>query len=96
MLQKKKKRHACTFCVTYGCLKQNAKVHAPKLYNLDSTIYTRGGGVKKKREDVRGGQGRGEREERGDGRFWERREGLSWLGEKRDVRQIAGEGGREC
>ena len=52
--------------------------------------------MKKKREDVRGGQGRGEREERGDGRFWERREGLSWLGEKRDVREIAGEGGREC
>lgn len=54
------------------------------------------GGVKKKREDVSGGQGRGEREERGDGRCWERREGLSWLGEKRDVREIAGEGGREC
>lgn len=90
MLQKKKKRHACTFCVTYGCLKQNAKVHAAKLYNLDSTIYTRGGGVKKKKEDVRGGQGRG------DERCWERREGLSWLGEKRDVREIAGEGGREC
>ena len=52
--------------------------------------------MKKKREDVSGGQGRGEREERGDGRCWERREGLSWLGEKRDVREIAGEGGREC
>ena len=48
------------------------------------------GGVKKKREDVRGGQGWG------DERCWERREGLSWLGEKRDVREIAGEGGREC
>ena len=98
MLQKKKKRHACTFCVTYGCLKQNAKVHAAKLYNLDSTIYTRGGGVKKKREDVRGGQGRGEREERGD-RRWE------ILGEKGRVELVGGEkgckgnsrrGGREC
>ena len=46
--------------------------------------------MKKKKEDVRGGQGRG------DGRCWERREGLSWLGEKKDVREIAGEGGREC
>ena len=54
MLQKKK-RHACTFCVTYGCLKQNAKVHAAKLYNLDSTIYTRGGGSE---EEERGCEGR--------------------------------------
>lgn len=57
-------------------------------YTIWTQQFTReGGGVKKKREDVRGGQGRG------DGRCWERREGLSWLGEKRDVRQIAGEGG---
>ena len=60
-------------------------------YTIWTQQFTReGGGVKKKREDVRGGQGRG------DGRCWERREGLSWLGEKRDVREIAGEGGREC
>ena len=66
-------------------------------YTIWTQQFTReGGGVKKKREDVSGGQGRGEREERGDGRCWERREGLSWLGEKRDVREIAGEGGREC
>lgn len=65
-------------------------------YTIWTPQFIREGGVKKKREDVRGGQGRGEREERGDGRFWERREGLSWLGEKRDVREIAGEGGREC
>lgn len=73
------------------CESSRSKIIQFGLHNL----YERGG-VKKKREDVRGGQGRGEREERGDGRFWERREGLSWLGEKWDVREIAGEGGREC
>lgn len=46
------------------------------------------GGVKKKREDVRGGQGRGEREERGD-RRWE------ILGEKGRVELVGGEKGCE-
>lgn len=43
----------------------------PKFTQQNYTIWTQQftreeGGVKKKREDVRGGQGRGEREERGD------------------------------
>lgn len=43
----------------------------PKFTQQNYTIWTQQftreeGGVKKKREDVSGGQGRGEREERGD------------------------------
>lgn len=89
MLQKKKKtrmhflRYLWVFEIK--CESSRSKIIQFGLNNLHER-----GGVKKKREDVRGGQGRG------DGRCWERREGLSWLGEKRDVREIAGEGGREC